>query len=127
MFHVPNQYRLRRHPQLGSDDSYGNNGFFIFKRTVRGKDTEIRCQASDGEGWEHVSVSVNAKRCPSWNEMCYVKDLFWDKEDCVIQYHPPASEYVSTHDYVLHLWRPTTFEQPVPEKIFVGIPKSKYE
>lgn len=61
-----------------------------------------------GEPWDHVSVSVRGeKRCPTWEEMCRVKDLFFDEEECVVQYHPPKSDYVNTHNYVLHLWRPT--------------------
>lgn len=62
------------------------------------------CQASDGGGWEHVSVST-IERCPTWDEMCKVKSLFWDDDDLVVQYHPPASEYVNNHPYTLHLWR----------------------
>ena len=32
--------------------------------------------------WEHVSVSVPGKKfCPSWEEMCWVKDLFWGEEE----------------------------------------------
>lgn len=77
-FLVPNIYRLSKskNPRLGSTDDDGNNGFFLIPRRVKGKTTEIRCLASDGEGWEHVSVSVDAKRCPSWNEMCFVKAIF---------------------------------------------------
>lgn len=117
MFHVPNKYRERRHPLLKSDDSIGNNGFFIFERDGY----EIRCQASSGMGWEHVSVSINRSRTPSWEQMCIVKDLFWDKEDTVIQYHPPESKYVNCHPFVLHLWRPLDFEIPVPDTILVGL------
>jgi len=28
---------------------------------------------------EHVSVSLE-KHCPNWQEMYFVKDLFWDEE-----------------------------------------------
>lgn len=59
----------------------------------------------DGEEWEHVSAS-NESRCLTWDEMCEVKDLFFDAEECVIQFHPPKSEYVNLHDFCLHLWRP---------------------
>lgn len=37
--------------------------------------------------------------------MCKVKDLFWDEEDVVVQFHPRKSEYVDNHKYCLHLWR----------------------
>jgi len=36
---------------------------------------------------------------PSWDVMWYFKDVFWDEEDCVVQYHPPKSKYVSDSEY----------------------------
>lgn len=125
MFKVPNQYRVRNHPKLKSDDSFGCNGFFIIPHN-KVNEYVFRIQASDGMGWEHVSVSVahfkkNASRCPTWGEMCYIKSIFWDEEDCVIQYHPAKSEYVNMHPFVLHLWRPTESIIPIPDKEMVGI------
>lgn len=77
--------------------------------------------ASTGAGWEHVSVSLpNKKRCPTWEEMCAIKDLFWDPEEVVVQYHPARSKYVNCHPYVLHLWKPTGRELPAPDSILVG-------
>lgn len=125
MFHVPEKNRLKNHPLLGSDSSYGNNGFFVIPHH-RITDYSYNVQASDGEGWEHVSITIDSKkkkveRCPTWEEMCYIKDLFWDEDDCVIQYHPPKSHYVSMHHFCLHLWRPTNQIIPVPDSILVGI------
>lgn len=120
MFRVPEIYRLKDHAILGSDSSAGNNGFFVFTDFKSNK--EVRCMASDGEGWEHVSVSMQS-RIPSWEIMCRVKELFWDKEDCVIQYHPPESQYVNNHPNCLHLWRKIGYEFPVPDSILVGIKK----
>lgn len=120
MFHVPNQHRIRTHPQLGTDDSYGNNGMFLF----RWEGYRIACQASDGLGWEHVSVSINRRRTPTWEIMVHVKDMFWDEEDTVIQIHPPRSQYVNYHPYCLHLWRPIGVAIPLPLPEMVG-PVSK--
>jgi hypothetical protein len=54
--------------------------------------------------------------------MCFIKDTFWDGEDCVMQLHPPRSEYVNNHPYCLHLWRPTDGRViPQPPSIFVGV------
>lgn len=75
---------------------------------------------SDGEGWEHVSVSTPG-RCPNWAEMCFVKNLFWSAEDVVIQFHPAASEYVNNHPYCLHLWRPQGVTLPTPPRFLVGV------
>lgn len=123
MFKVPNKYRQRTHPILGSDDSNGNNGFFCIPLD---KNIVANVMASDGLGWEHVSVHVvedGKQETPSWEEMCIIKDMFWDEEDCVIQYHPPKSMYVNHHEHVLHLWRSTKTEIPIPDPILVGIKK----
>jgi hypothetical protein len=69
--------------------------------------------------WEHVSVSTR-HRPPTWNEMCFVKDLFWDPEEPVMQLHPPRSEWVNNHPYTLHLFRPTNCKIPLPPSILVG-------
>ncbi len=85
---------------------------------IPGRETggrELKVIAADGEEtkWEHVSVSLpdSPKRCPSWDEMCIVKNLFWDESECVVQFHPPKSDYVNFHAGVLHLWR---FVEPFP-------------
>lgn len=49
------------------------------------------------------------------------KDIFWGPEETVIQYHPPKSEYVNNHPSVLHLWRPTGVDLPLPPSILTGI------
>lgn len=125
MFHVPENFRVKRHPTLASDSSYGNNGAFEVSLS---NTTTAWVIASDGEGWEHVSIHISdtkihshaMERTPSWSEMCKIKDLFWDDSDCVIQYHPPKSEYVNNHKYTLHLWRPLGVEIPMPNSLLVG-------
>jgi len=124
MFHAPNKYRERNHPLLKSDDTLGNNGCFVIPHN-KIANYVFFIQASDGMGWEHVSVSVGEKnkkqsRCPTRFEMCFIKSIFWDEEDCVIQYHPSKSEYVNLHQFVLHLWRPTDKMIPIPLKQMIG-------
>lgn len=126
-FHVPEQYRVRG-GEMGSDSSAGNNGAFHFPPTVK-RSLRLMAIASDGTywdelgypppAWEHVSVST-AVRCPTWEEMCWVKDLFWDPEDVVIQLHPPRSEWVNCHPYCLHMWRPIGVVLPRPPAMTVG-------
>jgi len=71
--------------------------------------------------WEHVSVSlIYADRCPTWQEMCFIKNIFWDEEDSVIQYHPAKKDYVNYHPHTLHLWNPIGFAIPTPPSILVG-------
>jgi len=76
-------------------------------------------------GWEHVSVS-HAKRTPTWDEMCRVKDAFWGEDETVVQFHPRASEYVNLHPHTLHLWKRTDGDYTLPPHLFVG-PKSTEE
>jgi hypothetical protein len=53
--------------------------------------------------------------------MCFVKGIFWDEDDVVIQFHPRKGEYVNNHPYCLHLWRPVGITVPTPPPICVGI------
>jgi hypothetical protein len=73
---------------------------------------------SVGGGWEHVSVSYR-KQCPTWEEMCRVKDMFFEPEEVVVQYHPRHSEYVNRHPYCLHLWRKRGEDFETPPMMFV--------
>jgi len=79
---------------------------------------------SNGLGWEHVSVRAVrvrgiASRVPTWKEMCQVKAACWADVDCVVQFHPPAADYINVHPNVLHLWRPVTAPVPMPPWICV--------
>lgn len=115
-----NRHRIRV-GRFASDASEGFNGAFQF--SLPGEARLLNVIASDGAGWEHVSVSFGStsKRCPSWDVMCAVKDLFWEPEDVVIQLHPRKSEYVNFHPGCIHLWRCTDGrEQPIPPTIMVG-------
>lgn len=87
------------------------NGRYIIVSPCKRK---LFIQASDIFGWDHVSVSINGSlETPTWEEMCFVKNLFFDQEETAIQYHPPASKYVNFHPGCLHLWR-WQGEQEVP-------------
>lgn len=112
-----NEHRERQ-GHYSSEDSDGFNGLFRFMCQGR----LIRCIASNGEGWEHVSVSVEREhKPPPWSVMQAVKELFWGRDVWVCQFHPPASEYVNNHPGCLHLWRPTSQTLPTPPAILVGI------
>lgn len=96
----------------------GNEGNGVFKVYVGGRSFNVI--ASDGGGWDHVSVTLkNQKRCPTWDEMCAIKDMFFKEDEVVIQYHPAKSEYVNDHPYCLHLWRPQTETVPTPPMLYV--------
>lgn len=94
---------------MGSSSSCGNNGLFV----IINHNDPIRIIASDGMGWEHVSVSL-IKRTPTWTEMCKIKDLFWADNETVVQYHPSIDAYVDCHPYCLHLWKKIGTEYELP-------------
>ena len=115
---TPSHHRIRT-GSLASDDTYGNNGAFKIPLSNRSFAYVI---ASDEQGWEHVSVHILSEgkpRTPTWYEMCKIKDMFWDAEDTVVQFHPSKSEYVNIHPHTLHLWKPTGIQIQLPEKILV--------
>lgn len=69
----------------------------------------------EGEPFDHVSVSCE-HRCPTWDEMCWVKSLFFADDECVMQLHPPKSDYINNNPNVLHLWKPLRLSIPMPPK-----------
>lgn len=97
--------------QIGLDGGYA----FAY---LPGTKKPVAVIFSCGEGWDHVSASYS-NRTPTWDEMCYIKDIFFREDECVIQYHPPKSEYVNNHPHCLHLWRPQNEDIPMPSKIMV--------
>lgn len=120
MFKVPNDYRVRN-GQFGTDESAGNNGAFVIPSPIRNA-RQLVVVASDGMDWEHVSIHArvgHAEYTPYWEEMAFIKKLFWDGDEWVLQFHPPADQYVNDHPNVLHLWRPVSVEVPTPPVIMV--------
>lgn len=73
---------------------------------------------SNGGGWDHVSVSY-PKRCTTWEEMCKIKEVFFLPDECCVEFHPAAEDYVNFHQYCLHIWRPQNVAIPKPPKIYV--------
>lgn len=79
--------------------------------------------ATTGDGWDHVSVTVAGEpRCPTWEEMAWVKDQCFAPQEAVMQLHPPRERYVNNHPWCLHLWRPQRGAIPLPPLAMVGIP-----
>lgn len=126
-FHVPEQYRVTNNPMILSSIVDGNNGAFDLPSPISG--WRLAIIASDGsswkesglkgEPWEHVSIHAyksrgKRQRAPIWAEMCFVKNLFWDDTETVIQYHPAKTDYLNLHNSCLHLWRPIKQLIPMP-------------
>jgi len=123
----PEHYRLTS-PALGRYATKHGDDFGMFAMRLHGVQIRMIATAAsdayddpelkDVDNWEHVSVSIE-NRCPTWEEMCLVKSLFWEPEDTVVQFHPPESDYVNAHRFCLHLWRYKGI-MPRPPSITVG-------
>lgn len=119
MFKVPERYRVKEGP-LGSDSEIDNSGAF----EIPIKDENYLAIAAQDLGWEHVSISRivawgRKNRPPRWEIMCEIKNIFWSRDTCVLQYHPAEKDYINCHPYTLHLWRPIDQKFPTPPKIMV--------
>ena len=120
----PEQYRVQT-GMFATAEGMPCGAFEVPGSVIGGR--SLRIIAADGthSGWEHVSVSLDFdgkklnKTTPSWATMCFVKDLFWEPEECVVQFHPPASKHVNDHPGVLHLWRKVEGDFPMPPIICV--------
>ena len=114
MLRIPREFEIyRRDEEMGYyRGDHGNGAFKIPARSMT-------IVVSNGEGWEHVSVSIR-DRCPTWDEMEWVKRKFWGEGDTVMQLHVPPAEHKNCHPYCLHLWRPTNAEIPRPPSIMVA-------
>jgi hypothetical protein len=103
--------QLRGYPPTKEGDMHG--AFYAKARKLN-----IMSGGRLDPDWEHVSVS-RSDRCPTWNEMCIVKDLFWDEDETVIQFHPKKSDYINDHPFCLHLWKKVSKDYELPPQIFV--------
>ena len=67
---------------------------------------------SDNEdGMEHVSLAPKRRfKIPTWDDMCTLKDIFFEDEEEAYQIHPRKSEYVNIKENCLHLWKPCGHE-----------------
>lgn len=102
-------------PVTGRVYSVDVDGWYL----VACRGVTLKVIASCGFGWEHVSVSL-PNRTPTWDEMEFVRELFWQDDETVMQLSVPRSEHISLHRYCLHLWRPTDVAVPVPPAWMVG-------
>ena len=112
-------FRMRSGPY--ASDAGSDYGAFLIVGPC-GRDLRVIASPGDADEnipWEHVSVSL-PNRPPNWEEMCFIKSLFWDEEETVMQLHPPRSRWINNHPNCLHMWRPTSQEIPLPPDITVG-------
>lgn len=75
--------------------------------------------ARNGDGWDHVSVSTSY-RCPTYEELKYIKGIFWDPEETVVQFFPRTDKHVNFHPFCLHLWRRHGLDYPLPPAEYIA-------
>ena len=100
----------------------GHDGIMVECRSPAEPTDWLECLVSWGGHWDHVSVKARdskGTRTPTWDEMCFIKDLFFQSQETAMQLHPPKSEYVNVHPHVLHIWKPQSKSIPRPPKEFV--------
>lgn len=110
-----NQFRTKWLP--------GNDHTGTFRVHVCGRSFNVAASIDGLPGepqYEHVSVTPardRAKSCPTWEEMCAIKDLFFKPEEECVQFHPAKSRDVNIYPYRLHIWRKVgdpAFAPPMP-------------
>ena len=78
-------YRVHKGP-MASTPALGRYGFFLIPKL--GSPIVLYCCAACGDetGWDHVSLRAEHAtdpkkgRCPTWDEMCLAKGLFFEPE-----------------------------------------------
>jgi hypothetical protein len=107
-------FRIRTQLVLESYGYYGDDGNGAFIIPVPGQVTALKVVASNGDGWDHISVSpVDQQRTPTWAEMEIAKKAFFG-DVTAMQLHLPASDHVNCHPYTLHVWIPHAVKIPLP-------------
>lgn len=109
---LPRHLEIYRRPLRGMMGDAHNFALVIPSRG-------LKIIGSDGEGWDHVSVSCE-DRTPTWEEMEWAKRELFDDGDCVMQLHVPVADHKNCHPHCLHLWRPQQAEIPRPPAFMVA-------
>lgn len=136
MWKVPEQYRITNevcnkiknifniNPVMVnswvSDYRAGPRGYFMLPNPKNNKGLFILCMASDTMGWDHVIATIPSEnRFPTKAEMNFVRSLFWDAEDIVVEFHIPNLKS-KKDEFCLHLWRNQKNEIKTPPASLAG-------
>ena len=119
IINTPGMYIKRK-----GTDGFGGTVFPIEYRkgkmkVVNDVDKALHFIFSWGCGFEHLSVSTPIKT-PTWEQMCFMKELFWRDDEVCMQLHPKKEDYVNNMEYCLHIWKPIEKEIPTPPSIMLG-------
>ncbi len=101
------------HPTLGRPIEGQGGCYRIPLKNQKGKTVWVLVMVGIGHGWDHVSASLQ-HRCPTWFEIDFIKRMFFEPEEVVMQIHHMESKHINNHQYCLHLWRPQNEKIPLP-------------
>lgn len=113
-------------------DSQTADGSYQFRHPWI-KDYWLFCMVSTKDGWELVRITlkkmadkktnrvVGVDRSLTREECCIVKDLFWNPEECVVDFIGPMTHYVGNIVHSTFLWRPVDNPLPVPNLVFAPL------
>lgn len=97
--------RFRAKHPMGFEHSKGDDfGWFEIPSCYQRQIKLNVLVAPSNAKWQHISISTGLRRCPTWEEMCQIKHMFFDPEEVVVQFHPRAIDYVNVAVNCLHLW-----------------------
>jgi hypothetical protein len=117
--HLLDAYRVTDSAIRERFGGVGDHGCGAFRVPSDVDRMELLVVASDGSGWDHVSVS-RYDRIPTWPEMEQIKRLFFKDDETAMQLHVPPADHVSCCKFCLHLWRPQNEAIPRPSAAMVG-------
>lgn len=103
---------------IRATDVESNEGGGVFRMPSKTEDGNILIIISNGDGWDHVSASLES-RCPTWQEMEAVKRAFFFPNEICYQLHVEESDHINRMPFCLHIWRPQNQEIPLPPKYMV--------
>jgi hypothetical protein len=107
------------------DNERALGGAFLVPFVTGNKRYLMRVIASAGsdqpKGWrfDHVSVSLSS-RTPTWEEMDYVKRLFFRPDEVCYQLHVANDRHINNHPFCLHIWHALDADIPLPPDEMVG-------
>lgn len=126
-FKIPEQYRVDEKKaramafinpamrDLISDVTSGPNGYFYLPRMNKKEGSYYLIRSVKADGWYCVAVNIPTEgRCPTVEEMHWVRGYFFDKEDVtfIMQHKEP---YLAGQKFWVHIWYPTdVLRMPVP-------------
>lgn len=79
--------------------------------------------SEDFVGWDHVSAHIisvesgSLNRTPNNEEMQFLRNIFFEDEDVVVEFHPAKKDYINNYSYALHMWKSTDNVFSFPKRV----------